>query len=104
AAALDPSTRSGEDPSARSGHDPSTRSGHDPSTRSGYAGALFLCRGLVRNHTLGRSVRYLEYEAYQPLALKAFERIASEIAERWPSARLALHHRIGRPEARGARL
>ena len=32
--------------------------------------------GLVRNHNLGRSVRYLEYEAYEPLALKAFERIA----------------------------
>jgi molybdopterin synthase catalytic subunit len=30
------------------------------------------------------------------LALKAFERIAGEIAERWPGARLALHHRIGR--------
>jgi molybdopterin synthase catalytic subunit len=38
----------------------------------------------------------LEYEAYEPLALKAFERIAGEIAERWPGARLALHHRIGR--------
>ena len=54
--------------------------------------------GLVRNHNLGRSVRYLEYEAYEPLALKAFGRIASEIAERWPSARMALHHRIGRLE------
>ena len=54
--------------------------------------------GLVRNHNLGRRVRYLEYEAYEPLALKAFERIADEIGERWPSARLALHHRIGRLE------
>src|SRR5258706_12200128 len=54
--------------------------------------------GLVRNHNLGRSVRYLEYEAYEPLALKAFEKIAAEIGERWPGARLALHHRIGRLE------
>ncbi len=52
----------------------------------------------MRNHNLGRRVRYLEYEAYEPLALKAFERIADEIAERWPGARLALHHRIGRLE------
>ena len=73
--------------------DPSTRSG-----QSGADGAVVTFLGLVRNHNLGRSVRYLEYEAYEPLALKAFGRIASEIAERWPSARMALHHRIGRLE------
>jgi molybdopterin synthase catalytic subunit len=63
---------------------------------AGADGAVVTFLGLVRNHNLGRSVRYLEYEAYQPLALKAFDRIAAEIGERWPSARLALHHRIGR--------
>ena len=52
--------------------------------------------GLVRNHNLGRSVRYLEYEGYEPLALRAFERISEETAARWPGVRLALHHRIGR--------
>ena len=65
---------------------------------AGADGAVVTFLGLVRNHNLGRSVRYLEYEAYEPLALKAFERIAAEIAERWPNARLALHHRIGRLE------
>ena len=64
----------------------------------GADGAVVTFLGLVRNHNLGRSVRYLEYEAYEPLALKAFGRIAEEIAERWPSARMALHHRIGRLE------
>jgi molybdopterin synthase catalytic subunit len=64
--------------------------------QSGADGAVVTFLGLVRNHNLGRSVRYLEYEAYEPLALKAFERIAGEAAERWPGARLALHHRIGR--------
>ena len=66
--------------------------------RAGADGAVVTFVGLVRNHNAGRSVRYLEYEAYEPLALKAFERIAAEIAERWPGARLALHHRIGRLE------
>ena len=61
-------------------------------------GAVVTFLGLVRNHNLGRSVRYLEYEAYEPLALKAFARISAEIGERWPTARLALHHRIGRLE------
>jgi molybdopterin synthase catalytic subunit len=64
----------------------------------GADGAVVTFLGLVRNHNLGRSVRYLEYEAYEPLALKAFERIEAEIGERWPNARLALHHRIGRIE------
>jgi len=59
-------------------------------------GAVVTFLGLVRNHNAGRRVLYLEYEAYEPLALKAFERIADEIRGNWPSANLALHHRIGR--------
>jgi molybdopterin synthase catalytic subunit len=65
---------------------------------AGSDGAVTTFVGLVRNHNLGRRVLYLEYEAYQPLAIRAFERIASEIAARWPGVRLALHHRIGRIE------
>ena len=65
---------------------------------AGSDGAVVTFLGLVRNHNLGRRVLYLEYEAYEPLALKAFERIASEIGARWPDTRLALHHRVGRLE------
>jgi len=54
--------------------------------------------GLVRNHNLGRRVLFLEYEAYNPLALKTLERISDEVKGRWPGVRLALHHRIGRIE------
>jgi molybdopterin synthase catalytic subunit len=68
------------------------------SADGGADGAVVTFLGLVRNHNLGRSVRYLEYEAYEPLALKAFARIDAEIQERWPGARLALHHRLGRLE------
>jgi molybdopterin synthase catalytic subunit len=70
--------------------------GAAPGLGSGRDGAVATFLGLVRNHNVGRSVRYLEYEAYEPLALKAFERIAAEAAARWPGARLGLHHRIGR--------
>jgi molybdopterin synthase catalytic subunit len=63
---------------------------------AGTDGAIVTFLGLVRNHNLGRRVRYLEYEAFEPLALKAFERIASEIEQRWPGGRFALHHRTGR--------
>jgi molybdopterin synthase catalytic subunit len=64
----------------------------------GTDGAVATFLGLVRNRNLGRSVRYLEYEAYEPLARRAFERIAAEVADRWPGVRLALHHRVGRLE------
>jgi molybdopterin synthase catalytic subunit len=64
----------------------------------GRDGAVVTFLGLVRNHNAGRSVRYLEYEAYEPLAVNAFARIADEVRERWPSAGLALHHRLGRLE------
>jgi molybdopterin synthase catalytic subunit len=66
--------------------------GADP----GADGAVVTFVGLVRNHNAGRSVRYLEYEAYEPLALKAFERIVAEIGVRWNGVRVGLHHRIGR--------
>ncbi len=64
----------------------------------GANGAVVTFLGLVRNHNLGRRVRYLEYEAYEPLALKTFERIADEVRRRWPEARLAIEHRVGRLE------
>jgi molybdopterin synthase catalytic subunit len=59
-------------------------------------GALATFVGLVRDHNAGRRVLWLEYEAYAPLAEKTFERIASEASARWPSARIAIHHRTGR--------
>ncbi len=66
------------------------------SAADGRDGAVVTFLGLVRRQNMGRNVRYLEYEAYEPLALKAFQRIAGEIGERWPEAHLALHHRTGR--------
>jgi molybdopterin synthase catalytic subunit len=59
-------------------------------------GAVITFIGTARDQNLGRQVRYLEYEAFEPLAVKAFERIAEEAHARWPSARLAIHHRTGR--------
>jgi len=60
------------------------------------AGAVSIFVGVVRDHNLGRRVRYLDYECYQPLALKSFERIGGEAASHWPGAGLAIAHRVGR--------
>jgi molybdopterin synthase catalytic subunit len=54
--------------------------------------------GRVRADNAGRTVLWLDYEAYAPLALAAFERIAKEAAERWPEVTLAIAHRTGRLE------
>ena len=61
-------------------------------------GAVAGFTGLVRDHNQGRRVLYLEYEAYEPLAVRALELIVTEAREMWPDTRLALHHRIGRIE------
>lgn len=61
-------------------------------------GAVITFLGLVRNHNLGRAVRFLEYEAYEPLAVRALEQIVREVGDTWAETRLALHHRTGRLE------
>lgn len=59
-------------------------------------GAVVTFVGTVRGARDGRRVVALEYEAYEPMALRAFERIAAEASAEWPAARLAIHHRVGR--------
>jgi molybdopterin synthase catalytic subunit len=54
--------------------------------------------GVVRNHSEGQAVRYLEYEAYREMALPKLEQVAREVADRWPMAKVAMAHRVGRME------
>ena len=61
-------------------------------------GAVATFVGLVRRENAGRQVLWLDYEAYAPLALKAFARIADEASAEWPAVRLVIHHRTGRVE------
>ncbi len=62
------------------------------------AGAVVLFLGTVREHTAGRRTLAMDYEAYPPMAEKEMARIGREVAERWPGARLAITHRVGRLE------
>jgi molybdopterin synthase catalytic subunit len=61
-------------------------------------GAVATFVGLVRDHNQGRRVSFLEYEAYEPLAVRALQRIVEETHEAWPKTRLGIHHRTGRIE------
>jgi molybdopterin converting factor subunit 1 len=62
------------------------------------AGAICTFTGIVRDNSRGRSVTHLEYEAYAEMATAEMQKIADEIAERWPEARVAMAHRTGRLE------
>jgi molybdopterin synthase catalytic subunit len=62
----------------------------------GRFGAIATFVGTVRCENVGRQVAYLEYEAYEPLAVKALGLIAGEVAGHWPTVRLAIQHRTGR--------
>lgn len=60
-------------------------------------GAIVMMSGTVRQQTDGRTVDSLEYQAYEPMALKVFDTIATQIARRWPEVnRVVIHHRIGK--------
>jgi MoaE-MoaD fusion protein len=62
------------------------------------AGAICTFTGVVRDSSRGRSVTHLEYEAYAEMATAQMRKIADEIAEKWPEARVAMAHRTGRLE------
>jgi molybdopterin synthase catalytic subunit len=59
-------------------------------------GAVASFIGLVRDHNQGRRVSFLDYEAYEPLAVRALGRIVDEIREAWPDTGIGVQHRTGR--------
>ena len=59
-------------------------------------GAIASFVGTVRDNNLNRRVTHLEYEAYEPLAVKVLDQIVHEAGEQWPGIRVAVHHRTGR--------
>ena len=61
------------------------------------AGAILSFLGVTRNQTGERAVEYLEYEAYEAMALQGMNALVAELRRRWPSVRgVALVHRVGR--------
>lgn len=64
----------------------------------GHSGAVVIFDGVARNNTKGRRTLYLEYEGYEPMALRTMEQIGGEVRERWSINRLGIVHRLGRTE------
>ncbi|HET6142290.1 MAG TPA: molybdenum cofactor biosynthesis protein MoaE [Candidatus Acidoferrales bacterium] len=61
-------------------------------------GAVVMFEGIVRNHSAGRSTLYLEYEAYESMALAQMRQIGAEMREKFSIRRFAMVHRLGRLE------
>lgn len=59
------------------------------------AGANVTFEGRIRNENEGHAVLRLEYEAYEPLAVKEGERVIEEARQRWPVLHAACVHRSG---------
>ena len=59
-------------------------------------GAVVTFLGTTRLFAEGRKVLYLEYEAYEEMALKEMEKILQEIRSEWALEDVAIAHRIGR--------
>lgn len=62
------------------------------------AGGITTFTGNVREHSHGKIVRWLEYEAYPVMAVAKMDEIALAVEDEITGARVALQHRVGRLE------
>lgn len=62
------------------------------------SGAITTFCGIVRDHSKGRSVQFLDYEAHPPLAIKEMQRIAEESIAQHGLVDARVLHRIGHLE------
>jgi molybdopterin synthase catalytic subunit len=64
------------------------------------AGAVLLFSGDVRNHSEGKGVEFLEYEAHEALAERQIAEIVSEAQRQWPLHYAEVIHRFGKMRIR----
>ncbi len=58
-------------------------------------GAVVVFQGLVRNHARDKAVRFLEYEAYESMALKKLEEIGIRAKSDYEIRDIGIVHRLG---------
>ncbi|MFC1743157.1 molybdenum cofactor biosynthesis protein MoaE [Candidatus Riflebacteria bacterium] len=62
------------------------------------AGGIDIFLGVVRNKNLEKSVKYLEYEAYETMAKKQMQLIEEESRKKWKLLHVFMIHRLGKVE------
>jgi MoaE-MoaD fusion protein len=103
-------------PPVSGGHDGSSRNGSQPvdfflltrepiptarladELKADADGAVVVFEGIVRDHSGDRRTLYLEYEAYEPMALDKMREIGTEAASKFKIDRIGIIHRLGRIE------
>jgi MoaE-MoaD fusion protein len=66
--------------------------------KRGEDGAVVVFDGIVRNNTRGRQTLYLNYEAYEDMALRLMRSLASQAQAERGVREVAIVHRLGRLE------
>lgn len=66
--------------------------------KDGEDGAVVVFDGIVRNHSRGRRTLFLDYEAYEAMALERMRALAREAKEQFEVREVVLLHRLGRLE------
>jgi molybdopterin synthase catalytic subunit/molybdopterin converting factor small subunit len=61
-------------------------------------GAAVVFEGVVRDNTRGRRTLYLDYEAYEEMALRQMDSLAEQAFHQFPIRDVAMVHRLGRLE------
>lgn len=61
-------------------------------------GAEVVFEGVVRNHSGNRATLYLEYEAYEPMAVAKMREIGLQMRDKFAIRDFAMVHRLGRLE------
>lgn len=61
-------------------------------------GAIVSFDGFVRNESHGRRTLYLEYEAYEPMAVRKMEEVGGEAKQKFAIDSVGIMHRLGRLE------
>jgi MoaE-MoaD fusion protein len=64
--------------------------------KRGVDGAVAVFDGIVRNHTRNHQTLYLDYEAYEEMALKQMDGLSREAVSRFGVRHVTLVHRLGR--------
>jgi len=96
--ALLPPVSGGSGKAASIVRDPIDTQGVVQRIKRGEDGATVVFEGVVRNQTRGRRTLYLDYEAYDKMALGQMEGLAEQALKQFQVREVALVHRLGRLE------
>jgi len=66
--------------------------------KAGEDGAVVVFDGIVRNNTRGRAALFLDYEAYEAMALTQMRALAAQAVEKFGVREVSIVHRLGRLE------